>query len=163
MKLSPFQEVIERIEDETVDLDRTVARASRAWLKAATSPDQDMLIDSAALNLQAFYTGLERIFQQAIRSIDGDTPTGDAWHVQLLAQMTRDVPARRPAILSHETVLGLDEFRRFRHIVRNVYATNLNPEKMKNLFALLPVLWPQVRAELLAFADFLRLLDDKTV
>lgn len=162
MKLSPIQEVIERIEDELVDLERTIARANRAWQKAKTSPDQDMLVDSAALNLQAFYTGLERIFQQTARNIDEYLPSGDSWHVALLEQVARKVVGLRPAILSRESIAGLDEFRRFRHIVRNVYATNLDPEKMEKLFKLLPTLWPQVRAELLAFADFLRLLDEES-
>lgn len=49
----------------------------------------------------------------------------------------------------------LDEFRRFRHVVRNVYTFNLVPEKMEPLISSLSKLWPQVRAELMAFADFL--------
>jgi hypothetical protein len=193
VKLSAFQEVIERIEDESIDLGRTIARANRAWQKAPTSPDQDMLVDSAALNLQAFYTGLERIFQQIARSIDEGLPTEDSWHVELLLQKAREIADVRPAILSPKSIAGLDEFCKFRHIVRNVYATNLDPEKMKNLvtihplltspilgeeqfpplsgevrvgserlqnlFVILPDLWRQVRAELVAFAEFLRFVD----
>lgn len=54
----------------------------------------------------------------------------------------------------------LDEFRRFRHLVRNVYTFNLVPEKMENLVLTLPTLWLQLRAELLSIADYLRALAD---
>jgi hypothetical protein len=52
----------------------------------------------------------------------------------------------------------LDEFRRFRHLVRNAYTMSLVPEKMAGLMSALPGLWPTLRAELLAFADFLEAL-----
>jgi len=49
----------------------------------------------------------------------------------------------------------LDEFRRFRHLVRNVYTVNLVPDRMVGLVSALSELWPRLRAELLAFADFM--------
>ena len=51
-----------------------------------------------------------------------------------------------------------DELRRFRHLVRNVYTMSLVPEKMAGLMSALPTLWLTLRAELLAFADFLEAL-----
>jgi len=54
--------------------------------------------------------------------------------------------------------LALDEFRRFRHLVRNVYTMNLTPGKVTGLMSALPELWPRLRSELLAFADFLEQL-----
>jgi hypothetical protein len=43
-------------------------------------------------------------------------------------------------------------------LVRSVYTVCLVPEKMAGLMSALPELWPAVRAELLAFADFLEAL-----
>jgi hypothetical protein len=63
--------------------------------------------------------------------------------------------ALRPSVVDEDSALALDEFRRFRHLVRNVYTMNLVPDKMAGLLATLPELWSQVRAELLAFAEFL--------
>jgi hypothetical protein len=51
--------------------------------------------------------------------------------------------------------VALDEFRRFRHLVRNVYVFNLVPQKMSPLMVALPGLWQQLHAELSAFAGFL--------
>ena len=72
--------------------------------------------------------------------------------------MAQDIPDVRPAVISQEEVVVLDEFRRFRHLVRNVYTTNLVPEKMSRLISTLLELWLLLRAELLAFADFLEAL-----
>ena len=46
---------------------------------------------------------------------------GKQWHRDLLIQMSLDISQTRPKIISQETVTNLDEYRRFRHVVRNVY------------------------------------------
>ena len=90
--------------------------------------------------------------------LDGTLPRGETWHRDLLQQMVQGRPDVRPAVLSQDSALALDEFRRFRHLVRSVYTMSLVPEKMAGLMSVLPTLWPTVRAELLAFADFLEAL-----
>ena len=82
-------------------------------------------------------------------------PSSENWHRELLAQMQRDVPEVRPAVISSENARRLDEFRRFRHLVRNVYASELIPERMAPMLADLPALWNSLSAELLAFVEFL--------
>jgi hypothetical protein len=47
---------------------------------------------------------------------------------------------------------------RFRHLVRNVYATNLSADRMTDLLDSLPALWPRIFVDLLAFATFLEQL-----
>jgi len=71
--------------------------------------------------------------------------------------MARDLPGTRPAVIGEDSAESLDELRRFRHLVRNVYTVNLSPEKMAGLLSVLPALWSKLRAELLAFADFLEM------
>jgi len=61
----------------------------------------------------------------------------------------------RPAVISDETRAALDEYRGFRHIVHNVYTFKFDPMKVQRLIGEAPRLFSQVRAELLAFADFL--------
>jgi len=160
VRLTRFQELVERIHDETVDLDRAAQRAQTSWGKAKLFSGEDAFIDSAALNLQSFYTGLERIFEQIARGLDQSLPTGENWHQKLLTQISEDVPGLRPAVIDRELVTGLDEFRKFRHVIRNIYTTNIDPRRMQVLFDLLPTVWPQVKQELLTFADFLQVLDE---
>lgn len=101
---------------------------------------------------------MERLFELIARHVDRALPGGDTWHRDLLYQMAGDLPEARPAIVSQETVQALDEFRRFRHVVRRVYTINLAPEKMASLLSALPPVWATLQAELIAFADYLEAL-----
>ena len=152
----PFKELSERIQGELPELELIVQRALRSWPKAQKgSRGQDAYLDSVALNLQGFYTGIERLFEIIARRIDQSLPTGETWHRDLLKQMEKDIPGVRPAVIDHESFLDLDDFRRFRHMVQNIYTFNLVPEKMMNPIQKLPELWTRLREELLAFAEFL--------
>jgi hypothetical protein len=153
---SPEMSLAERIRGEMTDLDRSAARVSAAWMrgKRATA-DQDYYLDAVALNLHGFYSGVERLFELTARYIDRTVPDGESWHRELAIRMAQEVPDVRPAVISPDVASDLDEYRRFRHLVRNVYATNLVPAKMQGLVERLPLLWPRLRAELVAFATFL--------
>lgn len=152
---SPELALAQRIRDEVLDLDRSVARASAAWERGKVSADQDYYLDAVALNLHGFYSGVERLFELTARHIDEAVPTGESWHQDLINQMAQEMPNVRPAMISADVAAGLDEYRRFRHLVRNAYATNLVPGKMQGLLERLLPLWNRLRAELMAFAAFL--------
>jgi hypothetical protein len=153
-----FEELSERIRGEVPELGRAVDRALRAWVHAQQMPGEYAYLDSVALNLHGFYSGVERLFELIARHVDRSLPGGDTWHRDLLYQMAGDLPEARPAIVSQETVQALDEFRRFRHVVRRVYTINLAPEKMASLLSALPTVWATLQAELIAFADYLEAL-----
>lgn len=157
-----YQELAERIRGGIRDLDRVTKRALQAWSQVGqTSGETGVYLDSVALNLHGFYSGLERLFELISRHVDRNLPVGETWHRDLLQQMTHDSPAVRPAVISRKNGATLDEFRRFRHLVRNVYTTNLVPDKMAGLMVALPELWPGIQDELLAFADFLEALAEE--
>jgi hypothetical protein len=150
-----YRELADRMRGALPDLDRVVARVMRAWPRAErVSEDQEAYLDSVALNLHGFYSGLERLFEIIAKQIDETVPAGETWHKELLYQMTREQPGIRPGVISKDNAVLLDEFRRFRHLVRNVYTMNLVPEKIRRLISILPNLWPKLRAELTAFAEF---------
>ena len=146
----------QRIRDELAEIERTVNRAKRSWdiAKKATA-DQDIYIDSAALNLHGFYSGLERLLEYAAYQLDGGPPQGQAWHKELLRQMSTPLTPVRPAMISAEMAQRLDEFRRFRHLVRNIYAEHLDPQRVGDLVEKLTGLWDDLRHDLTQFAYFL--------
>jgi hypothetical protein len=152
---SSYQLLAERIQGEVLELDRVVQRSLTGWSKARQMPEEDMYLDGVALNLHGFYSGVERLFELIARRVDHNLPTSQTWHRDLLEQMAHDIPGIRPAVIDQDRVRALDEFRRFRHLVRNVYTMNLVPEKMTGLLTSLTGLWPSLCAELSAFADFL--------
>lgn len=146
-----------RIRREVADLDRVVRRTTDIWQQATRSSD-DYHVDATALNLHGFYAGLERLFEIIADRIDRSKPTGAHWHQELLRQMSTDIPDVRPPVLSSKTYDELDRYRGFRHVVRNVYTYNLDPEQVDLLVRHLRPSMDQVSDELLAFADFLEQL-----
>jgi hypothetical protein len=122
----------DRIRSECQDLAHTVERAQEGWRRAERSAD-DLYLDSVALNLHSFYSGLERMFELIATTVDGQLPTGGHWHQLLLEQMAAENPGIRPAVISDATRQVLDEYRGFRHIVRNVYTFRFDPAKMQRL------------------------------
>ncbi|KKM13061.1 hypothetical protein SY88_00425 [Clostridiales bacterium PH28_bin88] len=147
--------VASRIRQELTDLERVVTRAEQAMGLARNSTEHDFYLDSAALNLHDFYGGLERVFRHIAADVDQSIPGGPEWHRDLLRQMGIALSQVRPLVLSANTVKGLDEYLRFRHVVRNVYAFKFDVERIERLIRQLRPLFNQVRIELLAFADFL--------
>jgi hypothetical protein len=117
--------------------------------------DQDLYIDSVALSLHDFYAGLERIFQQIGSTVDGSIPTGREWHRDLLRQMGADVSELRPPVLSTKMVQALDEYMRFRHVVRNIYAFQFDPERIERLVNHMRPTFARAQDELFIFAKFL--------
>jgi uncharacterized protein YukE len=145
----------ERIHSEVVDLESVIDRIKEGWQRSKKSGD-DYYIDSVALNLHGFYSGLERIFELIASSVDSRKPTDKEWHKALLYQMAQEVPQVRPAVISEKSRSRLDEFRGFRHVVRNVYTFKFDPEKVEKLATEVPGLFADISPELLAFADFLQ-------
>ncbi len=145
-----------RIRQETAELVTVIARAERAYRVARQGgQDSDLYVDATALNLHDFYSGLERIFRQIATTVDHSTPAGPEWHRDLLSQMCADIPTIRPAVLTRGTCDALDEFMRFRHVVRNVYAFQLDGTRIERLVRDGSSLIEQIAVELEAFSSFL--------
>jgi hypothetical protein len=148
-----------RIHRELEELGRVVTRAERALEAARQRPeDQDLYLDSAALNLHDFYSGLERVFSLIASSVDESVPRGHEWHRELLRQMGTDIPQVRPAVLSAQTVQDLEEYLGFRHVVRHIYAFEFDFERVERLVRHLRPLFERVSTELKAFANLLERL-----
>jgi hypothetical protein len=151
---TPFRGLTERIRQELIEIDQVVTRLSDAWQRARRSGD-DFYLDSVALNLHGFYSGIERIFERLAETLDGGLPKGKNWHRALLVQMSKDVKGIRPAVISQQTLNRLEEYRGFRHVVRNVYTFHFDEAKLEKLVMGASDTFNQARAEILAFADFL--------
>lgn len=148
-----------RIRQELGELEKVLARVERAVTAARQSTeDQDLYVDSAALNLHDFYTGIERIFHHIAATIDDNVPSGQSWHRDLLQQMGLDLPQVRPRVLSTETISDLEEYLRFRHVVRNIYTFEFDMSQIERLTQNLRPSFDRARTELMAFAVFLERL-----
>ena len=95
------------------------------------------------------------MFHHIAAHVDRSVPEGGEWHRELLRQMGIEIPGVRPPVLSADVVSALDEYMRFRHVVRNVYTFVFDPERIRSLVGRLQPAFEKVRADMLAFADFL--------
>jgi hypothetical protein len=148
-----YRAVSGRIRQELPALARVAARAESSLAEAQGGDDR--YLDAAALNLHAFYSGIERLFELVARKVDDTMPSGSSWHAELLAQMAAPVSGVRTAVVSAELFALLERYRGFRHVVRNVYTYNLDLEQVAFLARGLPETMGLVDTELSAFADFL--------
>jgi hypothetical protein len=153
-----YRTIAGRIRVELQELARVVERTGRIWQQALAATD-DYYVDATALNLHGFYAGLERLLEIIADGVDQAKPAGAHWHDDLLRQMGAEVPGVRPPVLSQETRERLDRYRGFRHVVRNVYTYNLDPEQIGVLVKQMTPTMTRVSQELAAFADFLEQLD----
>ena len=74
-----IQLICSLIDEELNSINDLVPRIELAWKKAAENSD-DLYLDSVALNLHGFYSGIERIFELIAKRIDGSLLSGDNWH-----------------------------------------------------------------------------------
>ncbi|HAA02069.1 MAG TPA: hypothetical protein DCE18_01715 [Syntrophobacteraceae bacterium] len=146
--------LVARVREELKELEDIVSRAERLMAKARERGDEDYL-DGVALNLQSFYTGVERIFESIARDIDTSIPSGPEWHRDLLLQLSTELPGTRPAMIGRSLRNCLDEFRGFRHVVRNVYTFNLIPSRLQELVSVLRPCYQSLVDDVEAFCDFL--------
>jgi predicted nucleotidyltransferase len=118
--------------------------------KLKATGDADYM-GSVALNLHSFYGGAERMFKQIAQTVDGSVPDAADWHRQLLRQMAAPVWQTRSAVLRSATVMQLEEYCSFRHLVRNIYSVNLRLDRVEALAAPLPDCFAQLEADLRQF------------
>lgn len=146
--------LVSRIREELSEVKKAVERAQAGWERSKRTGDE-FYLDSVALNLHSFYTALERIFELIAANVDQSRPKGDNWHQELLRQMATEIELVRPLVISKETRNTLDEYRGFRHVVRNVYSFRLSSTKMAPLVNKLPKTFNRVKNELEDFLSFL--------
>jgi len=123
--------------------------------KKAQQTNDDGYWDGVALNMHSFYGGVERIFEDIARTVDETVPSGPGWHADLLLQMTSEITNLRPVVIRPAARTCLDEYRGFRHVVRNVYAFNLRPARIKELSDGLGDCWKAICEDLEKFIEFL--------
>jgi hypothetical protein len=109
---------------------------------------------AACAMLHSFYTEIEKILKLIAREWDGQMPSSDAWHKDLLNQMSKAAP-RRPTILSPALVEVLSEFLAFRHLFRGASIALIRWEKLSPLLAKVGRTHDQTEAEIGAFVRFI--------
>jgi predicted nucleotidyltransferase len=136
---------------DTQSLRLLIAEVTREWaiageraeVVASTLPTleaspREADIGWIALQLHYWYTACEQMFERIAVAFGTLVEQSNRYHIDLLHQMSLDIPGIRPPVLQSATVRSLDEYRAFRHLVRNLYAGTLDPEHVRRLAENLP-------------------------
>ena len=146
----------EDVEHELAQLRRLEGEIGYALAEMRNDPKHAALYsESLALKLHNFYTGCERIFQAIAEEWNSGLPMGHDWHRRLLQRMG-SAREGRPAVISSETERSLDEYLRFRHVIRNLYGFELDSARLERLLAGYPTAWRMFESDVNRFVSWLR-------
>lgn len=141
-----IRRLITEIQAELSELARVKAVLDEAGAQFADRTPDFLELSGIALNLHAFYNGIENLLRRVALELGEGVPTGSGWHSQLLRTMSLEIPQVRPRVITQETRGKLDEYLRFRHLVRHTYGHELDWGRIRSLLDNLGT----------AYADFVR-------
>jgi len=149
------------IEDELKRLASLEAEVQYVQAEIQRDPQHRALFyENLALKLHNFYTGCERIFRLVASELNGALPSGYDWHRRLLDRMCSEREGR-PAVLTSETAQHLEKYLAFRHVVRNIYGFELDPEQVERLVAGYPLVWGLFESDMRRFVNWLGTLAEQ--
>ncbi len=123
--------------------------------RKATESEHDIVI---GYYLNVLYGLFENLFTQIAETFGNQITNKTQWHSQLLRRMTLDVMPVRPPIISQETYICLNELRGFRHLFRNAYLLQFDPDRLNIVLQQANKLKSLYRVDLDQFLDFLEQL-----
>jgi len=148
---SAIQDEVNSLGELYQEIDPLIGRAQRA-----DQEDLTFYTRAAGSILHDFYTGIEKIFQEIAKRLDGGLPKGERWHIELLESMAKSRETR-PPVISDELKEQLKEYLGFRHLFRNIYGIELKWDKLKDLLIRLrDSIWEEFRKEMGLFDSFLQ-------
>jgi len=148
--------IIEKIKNEMRNIETIVNKVGKGFKHAKENiEDADFYLDSVAFNLHGFYSGIEEIFEIIAKAIDTNLPSGNRWHRDLLDQVSIEIAGIRPVVVSSNTKKQLLEFLAFRHLIRDIYTFEINPEKLEKLVKILPETFGSFKEDVGDFIIFL--------
>ncbi len=121
----------------------------------ANDSSQDIVL---AYYLHVLYGTFENIFVRIAETFENTLTNQTRWHSQLLRQMSLDVMPVRPPVISRETYTHLNELRSFRHLFRNAYLLQFDPDRLNMVLSAAHKLRSTYPADFRRFMDFLEQL-----
>lgn len=107
-----------------------IIRSRVSSLPSLSTDAYEAYIDSIAHNLENFYLAVKELFKMVCVATEEGLPEGERWRSILLKNMTKEIKGVRPSVITMETYKMMDDYRKFRHLARNIYTFNIVPEKV---------------------------------
>ena len=88
------------------------------------------IVESTGYWLHNLYCAFEDLFKLVTGFWENNVPTDGEFHIHLLKRMLIQIQGIRPALLSDESYICLNEMRGFRHAFRHAYSYGLDEERV---------------------------------
>lgn len=150
-----IRRLITEIQAELSELAKVKAVLDEADAQFANRTPDFLELSGIALSLHDFYNGIENLFRRIALELGEGVPTGSGWHSQLLKNMALDIPQVRPRVITQETRSKLDEYLRFRHLVRHTYSHELDWKRIRGLLDNLGTVYAEFVSDVEEFLRFL--------
>lgn len=98
--------------------------AQKLYEKGTSTDDEDEEFTFALAFMHAILTGhtaLESGMERIMDLVGEDVPTGKNWHADIVKRMSQPLEGKRPALLSQELAVEVNETRAFRHVAAHTY------------------------------------------
>ena len=102
--------------------------------------------------LHSFYNGIENIIVMIFKGYGEVLPIGYNWHMELL-EKTSIQCCNRKIIFNSELKCQLEEYRKFRHLVRHIYNYKLNWAMMEGIMNNINSIWSRIKENLNKFIE----------
>lgn len=144
------EKVVSQIVFEIEQIDILLDSYSELLRRARQNSPDLVEVTALASIIHSFYNGLENIFLNIAKKIDGGVPDTQRWHRDLLTQMSNPTQNREP-IISAKVADRLADYLGFRHFYRHSYSFFLDWEELEKLVMPLEEVWTEVKTELEIF------------
>ncbi len=120
------------------ELLREVARMEAGEKRSAqrrTPPgyERELRLAGLAQRIAQGYTAIESVLSFVARRLDRAPVTGDDWHKALIARCSQPFESPpRAAVFEPTVTADLLELCQFRHVVRNIYPTRLEEDRVRD-------------------------------
>jgi hypothetical protein len=149
-----YRTLLAVLEREAAQLRRISKRNKEAAGRLESGSREWMDYVVVAHTLHNAYCLMESYFLRIAKFFENEI-SEDGWHCDLVQRMTLDLDGIRPAFLGLEEAEAIDELRGFRHLYRNLYDKDIDPDKTDALQAKLPDLLSMFFAAHERYAQFL--------
>lgn len=114
------------VESQISEIENIYAR-----IKERAKGKSNIEIESLGFWLHNLYCAFEDLFKIIAKAFENNIMEEERYHIEILKRMTIDIEGVRPALISNEAFLLLDNLRAFRHRIRHAYVYDLDADKVR--------------------------------
>ena len=123
----------------------------RAADRIHAGADDDLDYAALGYTVHNIYSLIESYAARIAKVFENDIGSTNR-HKVLIERMTLDIETVRPALWDRDTAALIDELRRFRHAFRNLYESDINPQRLMLIQDKVPEVLDRFRRAHLGFS-----------